>query len=399
MAKKDAQRQVHDYLARALAVSAPTKIQVLMKKNGVNTLNEFIALCDQEREELYGELKIGGVVLGDRSKLRRATPDAVANWLTMEPTITQKRKTSFISKLFGDSSDNNIIRRSMSGTGTLDGSPAWWKEHDAKIKKMAVAIKVNQPAYSWQQHSDNDRYQQILWERREQIMKQGFASDNLLRKEWLALVLELDAAISTSESTDKQLQTYSWYSQKNLSSYKVALLQRRSELLKKNLTTSSSLQAEWVVLMRELEITLQEQWEAERDPKDTAPNTTTNQENADDDDVVDDDDVDLMKMPIITVVQNDTKAPPDVDEDGKDGTKSTGGRIQSWRNEVAKTLLKKSDSMTSLLSDDGSEFTKSDMTRVASLASFYDCDEFFSGSEAEEDKQEEEEEVEKEEEE
>eukprot|EP00040_Diaphanoeca_grandis_P023889 m.130560 g.130560 ORF g.130560 m.130560 type:complete len:406 (-) comp29485_c0_seq3:236-1453(-) len=398
---KEAQQQLHNYLDRALAVTAPTKIQIVMKKNGVVTLQEFISLCDQEREELYEELKNGGIVLGDRSKLRRATPEAVANYLTLEATqINTKKKTSLLSKLFGDTNKEKNIeniadkesvastpppkRKSSSGStststsksvsrtpsgvkyvGSLEGSPAWWKSHDQKIKRMAQAIKVNQPAYPWQGHNDGEDYQQLLWIRREEIMQQGFASDETLRKEWLALVLELDAATITSNKQESKADPkYTWYSKKNDESYKMKLLERRSEMLRMNLTKSSDLQAEWVVLMRELEMTLQQQWEATKQ---------------------------TSKVPTISITQDSPIVVAQfVDADGDVPSNSIvpahNGRIQTWRNEVAKTL-RPSESVASLMSEDNSEFTKSDVTRVASLASFYsgaDADEFFSGSEDEE---------------
>ena len=47
------------------------------------------AAAGHQREELHGELKAGKVVLGDRSKLRRATADSIASWVTMDMLQTE----------------------------------------------------------------------------------------------------------------------------------------------------------------------------------------------------------------------------------------------------------------------------------------------------------------------
>lgn len=466
-AKEDGQKMA-EYLRDALGLSQTSKVHGLLRANGVLTLGEMIALCDTEREELYGELKAGGVVLGDRSKMRRATAESIAAWITMQQMATQaaaespqKRSSltgkslAFVSKLFGSTSSEKSTSetavsdsgapssgansdgdaaggrpaptpstppRPTKGTGTLQGSPAWWKGHDDKMRRLAMAM-AGRPGsdgvvpsdghrYTWQQQNDSPDYHQLLWDRRAALLAAGFAKDDGMRKEWLALILELDATAGQSGPTFKTPSNgdYPWFNQKGEDGYKKTLLERRSQMLEMNLTQNPSLQSEWVLLMRELEATLQEQPQREQ-PAPSRPADTEHSHGSTSSNPIkisiSRDDMALTSSSVrVTVdeafndgksasVPNSPARPSDRLDVG--ALRNLNGRsIQQWRTEVARTL-RGAESMASLLSEASSSasfrtanadaFSKNDITRVASLASFYAdstrTEDFFTGSERE----------------
>lgn len=429
-----------DYLTNALRVTDPKRIGQLMTKNGVGTLNEFIALCEQEREELYIELKDGGVVLGDRSKLRRATGEAIASWVTMD-TLDRSRaklkrptnRSSFISKFFSfgsggaastasDRSDSDrgtdtasqssygsvstslgprpgatSPQRVNSATvGTLQGSPAWWKSHDEKMRKMAKAMVDRDTAYSWEESKDSPDYHQLLWDRRGELLREGFADDANKRKEWLALILEIDATAGQSGPTFKKPNNsdYSWFCERGSHSYTKTLLARRSEMLEMNLTKEPALQAEWVMLMRELEAALQTMPSlanaSTTEDDGTASRVVTSRSTIPTNNSSELENVEDGKSSDHVTPPPDSPDSPQLDRRVIAGSELTVRSIREWQTEVHQSL-KRSGSQASLMSD-GSEFystvTANDIQRVASLASFYAdstrTEDFFTGSEQEE---------------
>lgn len=382
----------------ALQVTEPENIRSLMEKNGISNLNEFIALSDEEREELFVALKNGGVLLGDRSKLRRATADSIATWTTMyeldqnetqpavlTPTssmssqaIEKNQKETLASKAlglltkifsWGDSSDdgNNSDTDFPTYSKKISGSPAWWKDHDRRMRKLALAMSDKSTKYLWQLQQTSPDYHQMLWERRAELLKADFAKDEEMRKEWLALILELDRTAGQNGPTVDQQQStpkdYPWYEHVGKDHYKYILLRRRTELLDMNLTKNTDLQAEWVLLVRELESTIQTPPRKKPTslPKIEIDGDAQNMEEV----------KELFKQKV--AVSSNALTVPDVSERS----------ISRWRDEVARNL-ETTESICSEMSNE-SEFRKADISRVASLASFYAdstrTEDFFTGSE------------------
>jgi len=251
-----------------LKLANAKKSASVCKKNGVISPNDFAGLTEYELVELFETLKAAGIVLGDRSKLRKSTTDDVARWRTAldakrKPIKKAKSKSSALTGEIGNLGNRPGV------TGSLKGAPAWWRVHDEKVRKMAIAsTSVSRGGYMWQNVDDVDDalYTQGLWKRRAEIMALGGLRDNRERREeWLALTFALDQTIPNSpppspSDCEKDGQpgtpkkpSYAWQSMRGETGFAAILLSRRKEMLKMDLAESQVLQFEWVELVRELE--------------------------------------------------------------------------------------------------------------------------------------------------
>jgi hypothetical protein len=76
-----------------------------------------------------------------------------------------------------------------------------------------------------------------------QMLNEGkFTREKSLRAEWLALVLELDRTADGKGETAAVNEDYAWYALRTEPSYVNTLLERRTEMLRLNLTETPSLQ-------------------------------------------------------------------------------------------------------------------------------------------------------------
>lgn len=154
----------------------------MLNENGVTTLTEFMLLCEPERDELVSAMQRAGVVLGDRSKIRRADPHSVGEYMKyvqVDGALSDRsspaaspsrpnRKLSNVSSL-GDAPPPRTTSK------PIKGAPAWWKDHDTKIIKLAKAAQKNMggesPSYEWLEVRGHgwEKYQAALWARRKEV--------------------------------------------------------------------------------------------------------------------------------------------------------------------------------------------------------------------------------------
>eukprot|EP00041_Stephanoeca_diplocostata_P023186 m.564869 g.564869 ORF g.564869 m.564869 type:complete len:553 (-) comp22237_c0_seq2:323-1981(-) len=303
--KKNNRCDLPTFLADGVRVSNPSKVLSLMKRHGVSTLAEFMVLGATEKEELISELRAGGINLGDRSKLNRTTAESITAWIDCQvsqsagsspskkigphdtladipsPTTNDNAKVAEKVAESGGPAATRIVSPNQL-VGTLKGAPAWWNEHDKRIRQIARKVHLKDvvdtsasptvSTYPWKRHDgcEWEAYQAVLWQRRAELLAMGdFARNSERRSEWLALVLELDATAGgdperNSSGDRPQMEDYSWYTREDLNddvgkrnAYVKVLLERRSKMLTLNLTKKKSLQTEWVLLMRELDTALQ----------------------------------------------------------------------------------------------------------------------------------------------
>jgi len=340
------------YLRDGLGLRQHVRIYRILKKNGVSSVTELMLLCEPEREELLVKLNEAGICLGDRSKLKRAAPEAMSEWIrsrgsfssgSSDSIATYKPKRHYSASDSGDSlgeSASSSPDRPGGTVGTLAGAPAWWKEHDAKVLQLAKNEAQKQSRkhgeaavlYPWQEQASlpHSEYQMVLWARRQEILESPEARMSCkLRGEWLALVLELDRVTGDGAKVHNCVD-YLWYKDRNEPSYTNTLLARRTEMLALNLTKQPLLQSEWVLLVRELERTLTAQ-----------PQPIKREATSDD-------------------VDTDGIADENLTDDAKSLLIS---QVEAWQRGIQDTLPR-SDSVCSFL-------TETTISRATSLASFY----------------------------
>lgn len=259
-----------------LKLANSKKSASVCKKNGVISPNDFAGLTEYELVELFETLKAAGIVLGDRSKLRKASAEDVTKWrAALEAKRKPIKKVKSQKSSLQKEEEQGLLGSRPGVTGTLKGAPAWWRTHDMKVRKMAIAsTSKSKGGYAWQNVDDVDDllYTQGLWKRRGEILGLGKLKDNKERREeWLALTFALDQSIPNSPSQPSSPQSstqedgdhdhpgtpkkpsYSWQSMRGETGFAAILLSRRKEMLKMDLTESQVLQFEWVELVRELE--------------------------------------------------------------------------------------------------------------------------------------------------
>lgn len=69
-----------------------------------------------------------------------------------------------------------------------------------------------------------------------------FTKDPELKTEWLALILEIDRTLDGTGEVVPAREDYAWYSRRTEPNYVNALLERRTEMLRCDLTQTPSLQ-------------------------------------------------------------------------------------------------------------------------------------------------------------
>eukprot|EP00038_Savillea_parva_P008870 m.179720 g.179720 ORF g.179720 m.179720 type:complete len:402 (-) comp14838_c0_seq1:251-1456(-) len=272
--------QLERWLEQGVELKHPHKALRVLRLNGVTTLTELMLLCEPERDELVGAMQRAGIVLGDRSKIRRADPESIGEFMKriekeessserVSPALSSPTKRMSRTPASTTSEDVNTGLTPPPARQTsrkIRGAPAWWKEHDKKIINLAKAASKRpsdggEVTYEWQEMRSHgwEKYQRALWLRRSEMLDHGmFTRDAALKAEWLALVLEIDRTLDGKDAGDivPVKADYVWYERRNEPTYVNALLERRTEMLRLDLTQTPTLQAEWVLLMRELEFTL-----------------------------------------------------------------------------------------------------------------------------------------------
>eukprot|EP00037_Helgoeca_nana_P028544 m.336245 g.336245 ORF g.336245 m.336245 type:complete len:398 (+) comp27782_c0_seq1:1310-2503(+) len=367
--------KLEQWLVEGIKLKQPEKARRVLRQNGVTTLTELMLLCEPERDELVAAMKRADIVLGDRSKIRRAGAHSISEYikqLQADGQFSVSDRSSPASSRRGSSAQ---VRRKSSlnslpeapparqTSKNLKGAPNWWKEHDVKIIKLAKAQVKSGPsntAYEWQSFRTHgwDKYQQALWKRRQEMLDaRRFTRDPVLKREWLALVLEIDRTLEgKSGGEDVPVnEDYVWYTQRSEPSYVKALLQRRTEMLRCDLTQNPALQGEWVLLMRELEHALAPASERSR---------------------------------LASAQDSGMSSSPPGTPSNSDGQSRLLDNIEAWRLDIeTATAAERPQSVCSALTDN------SGIGRAASLASIYsgnpsdyqsDVDEFFSDCEHDE---------------
>eukprot|EP00039_Didymoeca_costata_P004129 m.71518 g.71518 ORF g.71518 m.71518 type:complete len:442 (+) comp12251_c0_seq1:182-1507(+) len=270
-------KEMTKYFKSELTLSNPKKVTTLCKKNGVCSLDDLVTLSNDELEELLTSFKDNGIVVGDRSKMRKIKKQDIINYRVHAPELRGSESDSdggksppLAPKQEKNSTGKEAARQDRpmitpprpGVVGTLQGAPAWWRAHDVKMRKLAIASEaasLGVKVYSWQNVKPREKYIQGLWIRRAEILKIGLNSTPAMKEEWLALTYALDDSVSRgtedkeASAEAKATRTYTWQRDVPDSGYAGILLQRRKEMLKLNLTDSSELQVEWVMLVRELE--------------------------------------------------------------------------------------------------------------------------------------------------
>lgn len=218
-----------------------------MKRNGVSTLSEFMALCPTEKEELIVELRAGGVNLGDRSKLNRTTAESISAWVACQaspstssvslqtsPSDTHASASVDISSSPTQDDANSV--QSEAGVpitvpiappnklvGTLKGAPAWWNEHDKRIRQIARKVHLQDAVdisasptlatYPWKRHDgcEWEAYQSVLWQRRAELLALGdFARNIDRRSEWYCVFVDVSFDYDNTSSFCDRLVSNVW---------------------------------------------------------------------------------------------------------------------------------------------------------------------------------------------